>query len=68
MSDADASPGTNPDADPAPDEDDVVRINMRLPRDKYEWLQGELDSFTSDTARIQYLIQFYSDQKQVDTA
>jgi len=47
--------------------DDVARINMRIPQGKYEWLQEELDSFTSDTARFQYLIQFYSDQKEDDT-
>ena len=47
--------------------DDVARINMRIPQDKYEWLQEELDSFTSDTARFQYLIQFYSDYKEDNT-
>lgn len=61
------------DADTAPnggssgaDVDDVARINMRIPQGKYEWLQEELDSFTSDTARFQFLIQFYSDHKGDD--
>jgi len=36
---------------------------MRIPQEKYDWLQEELDSFTSDTGRFQYLIQFYSDHK-----
>lgn len=39
---------------------------MRVPREKYEWLQNELDSFTSDTGRVQFLIQFYADQKAAD--
>lgn len=47
------------------DEDDIARINMRVPQEKYEWLQEELDSFTSDTARVQFLIQFYSDHKAI---
>ena len=47
-------------------ENDVARINMRIPRSKYDWLQEELDSFTSDTGRFQYLIQFYSDHKEQD--
>ena len=42
-------------------DEEVERINLRVPNQKYEWLQNELDSFTSDTARFQYLIQFYSD-------
>lgn len=48
-------------------EDEVARINMRIPQGKYAWLQEELDSFTSDTARFQYLIQFYSDHKDNET-
>lgn len=49
-------------------DDDIARLNMRVPREKYEWLQEELDSFTSDTARIQFLIQFYSDHKERDSS
>lgn len=62
MSDTDMNSASNP---PAADEDvdDIARINMRIPKQKYEWLQDELDSFTSDTARVQFLIQFYSDQR-----
>ena len=44
-------------------EEGVERINLRVPNQKYEWLKDELDSFTSDTARFQYLIQFYSDHR-----
>lgn len=66
MSDTNTGSGSDsPTTDEAADE--VARINMRVPREKYEWLQRELDSFTSDTARFQYLIQFYSDQKAADT-
>jgi hypothetical protein len=62
MSDADtATSASNSSSDVS---DDVARINMRIPQDKYEWLQEELDSFTSDTGRFQYLIQFYSDHKE----
>lgn len=66
MSDSNASSSSD---SPAGNEatDEVARINMRVPREKYEWLQRELDSFTSDTARFQYLIQFYSDHKEADT-
>lgn len=64
MSDADAA--TTAGSSGTDVEDDVARINMRIPRGKYEWLQEELDSFTSDTARVQYLIQFYSDHKEDD--
>lgn len=55
------SSGDNTDSE---GHDDIARINMRIPKSKYEWLQDELDSFTSDTARFQYLIQFYSDHKE----
>lgn len=65
MSDADtATSAGNSGSDV---ENGVARINMRIPQEKYEWLQHELDSFTSDTARFQYLIQFYSDHKEDDT-
>jgi hypothetical protein len=62
MSDADTAPSTGSSSSDV--DDDVARVNMRIPQDKYEWLQEELDSFTSDTARFQYLIQFYSDHKE----
>jgi hypothetical protein len=61
MPDADTAPSTDRSGSDAADE--VARINMRIPRRKYEWLQDELDSFTSDTARFQYLIQFYTEHK-----
>jgi hypothetical protein len=65
MSDADTASNTGSSGSDV--SDDVARINMRIPQDKYEWLQEELDSFTSDTARFQYLIQFYSDYKEDNT-
>ena len=65
MSDADTASNTGSSGSDV--SDDVARINMRIPQDKYEWLQEELDSFTSDTARFQYLVQFYSDYKEDDT-
>ena len=65
MSDADTASNTGSSGSDV--SDDVARINMRIPQDKYEWLQEELDSFTSDTARFQYLIQFYSDYKEDST-
>ena len=65
MSDADTASNTGSSGSNV--SDDVARINMRIPQDKYEWLQEELDSFTSDTARFQYLIQFYSDYKEDNT-
>lgn len=65
MSDTDMNSASNHPA--ADDDDDIARINMRIPKEKYEWLQDELDSFTSDTARVQFLIQFYSEQKGTKT-
>ncbi|MFB6197734.1 MAG: hypothetical protein ABEI52_05615 [Halobacteriaceae archaeon] len=65
MADADTASGSTADAG-SDVEDEVERINLRIPRRKYEWLQDELDSFTSDTARFQYLVQFYSDHKDLD--
>ena len=65
MSDADTASNTGSSGSNV--SDDVARINMRIPQGKYEWLQEELDSFTSDTARFQYLIQFYSDYKEDNT-
>ena len=65
MSDADTASNTGSSGSDV--SNDVARINMRIPQDKYEWLQEELDSFTSDTARFQYLIQFYSDHKENNT-
>ena len=64
MTDADPAPSTGGSGSEA--DDDVARVNMRIPQGKYEWLQEELDSFTSDTGRFQYLIQFYSDHKESD--
>lgn len=62
MSNADIE-DSDTDENSAAEKDDIVRINMRLPREKYEWLQEHLDSFTTDTARFQHLVQFYADHQ-----
>jgi hypothetical protein len=64
---SDVDPGTSSGGSRSDVNDDVARINMRVPQAKYDWLQEELDSFTSDTGRFQYLIQFYSDHKSEDS-
>jgi hypothetical protein len=64
---SDVEPGSSSGNSGSDNDDEVARINMRIPQAKYEWLQEELDSFTSDTARFQYLIQFYSDHKSEDS-
>jgi len=64
---SDENTASNTGGTGAESSDNIARINMRIPQEKYEWLQQELDSFTSDTARFQYLLQFYSDHKECDT-
>ena len=64
---SDENTASNTGGTGAESSDNIARINMRIPQEKYEWLQQELDSFTSDTARFQYLIQFYSDHKGDET-
>lgn len=64
---AETDTGSASDSPTDDDVDDIARINMRVPREKYEWLQEELDSFTSDTARVQFLIQFYSEHRRSDS-
>lgn len=49
-------------------EDGLGRLNIRVPQAKLEWLREELDSFTTDTGRVQFLIQYYSDDQEATTA
>jgi hypothetical protein len=46
--------------------DDRTRVTVRLPDDAYEELCGELPSFSADTSRFQFLVQFYLDYKQLE--
>ena len=45
--------------------DDRTRVTVRLPDDAYEELCDELPSFSADTSRFQFLVQFYLDYKQL---
>lgn len=44
-------------------DNEIGRLNVRIPQAKLEWLREELDSFTSDTGRVQFLIQYYYDDQ-----
>ena len=46
--------------------DDRTRVTVRLPDDAYEELCAELPSFSADTSRFQFLVQFYLDYKQFE--
>lgn len=46
-------------------DDDRKRVTTRLSPDVYQELCDELPSFESDTARIQFLVQFYLDYKKL---
>lgn len=48
--------------------DDRARVTVRLPEDAYEELCAELPSFSADTSRFQFLVQFYLDYKQLGHA
>lgn len=43
--------------------DDRIRVTMRLHEETYDRLCAELESFSTDTSRMQYLAQFYLDAK-----
>jgi hypothetical protein len=43
--------------------DDRKRVTVRLPQDAYDQLCAELSSFSTDTARFQFVVQFYLDYK-----
>lgn len=45
--------------------DDSTRVTIRLPQDTLARLREELDSFNTETARFQYLVQLYFDWKEV---
>ena len=45
-------------------DDDRVRSTVRLPPEAYDALCEELPSFSTDTARFQFLVQFYLDYKR----
>lgn len=45
--------------------DDRERLTTRLQPEVYEQLCDELPSFDSDTARLQFLVQFYLDYKEL---
>lgn len=45
-------------------DDDRVRLTVRLPQDAYDNLCEELSCFSTDTARLQFLTQFYLDYKR----
>lgn len=38
---------------------ETKRTTVSLPKDKYEQLQEELDTFSSDTARFQHLVELF---------
>lgn len=38
---------------------DTKRLTISLPEDKYQELVDRLDTFTSDTARFQHLVELY---------
>lgn len=46
-------------------DDDRKRVTTRFPQDIYQELCDELPCFDSDTARIQFLAQFYLDYKKL---
>ena len=47
--------------DDFPMSDDRHRATVRMPQEAYDRLCAELPSFSTDTARFQYLLQFYFD-------
>lgn len=45
--------------------DDRARITARMPQEVYDRLSDELSAFSTDTARFQFLVQFYLDYKDM---
>jgi hypothetical protein len=43
--------------------DDRARATVRLPQEAYDQLCRELTGFSTDTARFQFVVQFYLDYK-----
>jgi hypothetical protein len=46
--------------------DDRTRASIRLPQEAYDQLCAELTGFHTDTARFQFVVQFYLDYKTKD--
>lgn len=46
--------------------DDRARATVRLSQESYDKLCDELTAFSTDTARFQFVVQFYFDYKQTD--
>lgn len=46
---------------------DMTRLTVRLPSDSADRLRSDLSCFTTDAARIQFLVQFYFDYKDMDS-
>lgn len=44
--------------------DDRARATVRLSQESYDRLCAELSTFQTDTARFQFVVQFYLDYKQ----
>lgn len=44
-------------------DDSLGRLNVRIPQAKLDWLREELDAFTTDTGRVQFLIQYYANDQ-----
>jgi hypothetical protein len=44
--------------------DDRARATVRLSQESYDRLCAELSAFNTDTARFQFVVQFYLDYKQ----
>lgn len=45
--------------------DDRARMSTRMPQEVYDRLCAELPAFSTDTARFQFLAQFYLDYKDM---
>lgn len=47
------------------EQDDTKRVMIRLPEETWARLNDELNSFNTQTAMFQYLVQFYFDWKDI---
>jgi hypothetical protein len=48
------------------DEDERTRLSGRIPPRTYDRLCHELPAFSTDTARVQFLVQYYLDDKDAE--
>lgn len=46
-------------------DDDISQSTVRLPTETMDHLRSELSHFSTDSARFQFLVQFYFDYKEV---